>query len=174
LAVAAEPALGKFGFTLVAIAALLATFSAINATLYGNARLGFILAKKGELPKKLAMENHRHIPSLDVIIIAILSLILANSIDLTEIAIIGSSSFLLIFFIVNLAAFRLRHTIKANAIILLTATLVSGSALITLMVHTFETNPRAIIIFGAFIAISVLFEWLYGTMVRKHLFHRAY
>jgi len=174
LAVAAQPALGQFGFTMVAIAALLATFSAINATIYGNARLGFILAKNGELPKRLAMENHRHIPTTDVVVTATLSLILANSIDLTEIAIIGSASFLLIFFIVNLAAFRVRQTIQANAVILLIAILVSGSALITLLVHTYNSNPRAIIIFMAFITLSILFEWLYGTMVRKHLFHRAY
>ncbi|MGD8776069.1 MAG: APC family permease, partial [Syntrophobacterales bacterium] len=37
LAEAAKPALGHIGFTLVAVAALLATFSAINATIYGNA-----------------------------------------------------------------------------------------------------------------------------------------
>ncbi|MCF6254081.1 MAG: APC family permease [Thiomicrorhabdus sp.] len=174
LAVAAEPALGQFGFTMVAIAALLATFSAINATLYGNARLGFILAQKGELPKRLAMENNRHIPTSDVIVTAFLSLILANSIDLTEIAIIGSAGFLLIFFIVNIAAYRLRHAIQASAFILIVASLVSGSALVTLLVHTYENTPRAIIIFIAFIAISVVFEWLYGTMVRKHLFHRVY
>ena len=47
LAVAAKPAMGQTGFTLVAVAALLATFSAINATIYGNARLGYTLAKDG-------------------------------------------------------------------------------------------------------------------------------
>ena len=174
LAVAAQPALGQFGFTMVAIAALLATFSAINATIYGNARLGFILAKKGELPKKLAMENHRHIPTSDVMVTAGLSLILANSIDLTEIAIIGSASFLLIFFIINLAAFRLRQTIQANSAILFIAILVSGGALVTLLVHTYSNNPRAIVIFTLFIVLSLAFELLYGTMVRKHLFHRRY
>ncbi|VAW48386.1 cationic amino acid transporter (cat-2) [hydrothermal vent metagenome] len=174
LAVAAKPALGQLGFTMVAIAALLATLSAINATIYGNARLGFILAKKGDLPKKLAIENHRHIPTLDVIVTATLSLMLANSIDLTEIAIIGSASFLLIFFIVNIAAYQLRLTIQANPVIIFIASLVSGSALITLLIHTFENNPRAIVIFIAFIAISILFELLYGTIIRKHLFQRSY
>ena len=38
LAVAAEPSLGHAGFVLVAVAAVLATLSAINATVYGNAR----------------------------------------------------------------------------------------------------------------------------------------
>ncbi len=174
LAVAAQPALGQVGFTMVAIAALLATFSAINATIYGNARLGYTLAKEGTLPKRLAQENHRKIPTTDVWVTAGLSLLLANSIDLTEIAIIGSASFLLIFFIVNIAAYRLRHTIQGNPYILLTASFVSGAALFTLLVHTYSTNPRAIIIFISFIAISILFEWSYGTIVRKHLFHRPY
>ena len=174
LAVAAQPALGQVGFTMVAIAALLATFSAINATIYGNARLGYTLAKEGTLPKRLAQENHRKIPSTDVWVTAGLSLLLANSINLTEIAIIGSASFLLIFFIVNIAAYRLRHTIQANPYILLTASFVSGAALFTLLIHTYSTNPRAIIIFVSFMAISILFEWSYGTIVRKHLFHRPY
>jgi len=60
LAIAAEPALGQVGFTLVAVAALLSTFSAINATIYGNARLGYNLAKEGRLPRSLAHEK-RHI-----------------------------------------------------------------------------------------------------------------
>ena len=42
LAEAAKPGLGAAGFTAVSVAALMATFSAINATIYGNARLGFV------------------------------------------------------------------------------------------------------------------------------------
>jgi amino acid transporter len=42
LAEAAKPSLGEFGFSLIAVAALLSTSSAINATLYGAARLSFI------------------------------------------------------------------------------------------------------------------------------------
>ncbi|MEJ2373056.1 MAG: APC family permease, partial [Sulfurimonas sp.] len=50
LAIAAKPSLGELGFILVSFTALLATFSAINATIYGNARLGYIIAVDGELP----------------------------------------------------------------------------------------------------------------------------
>jgi len=81
LAVAAKPALGQTGFIIVAVAALLATFSAINATIYGNSRLGFILAKEGELPAILDKEV-RNIPTVDVIFTAVLSLCLANLMDL--------------------------------------------------------------------------------------------
>ena len=53
LAEAARPFLGSAGFTLIVVAALLSTFSAINATLYGSARLVYTIAKEGELPVEL-------------------------------------------------------------------------------------------------------------------------
>jgi len=161
-------------FTMVAIAALLATFSAINATIYGNARLGYTLAKEGTLPKRLAQENHRKIPTTDVWVTAGLSLLLANSIDLTEIAIIGSAGFLLIFMIVNLSAFKVAKTIHANRILLFFATLFSALALITLLLHTYESNPNAIVVFFAFVQTSVAFEWIYGKWVRGHFLKREY
>ncbi len=173
LAVAAKPALGQAGFTLVAVAALLATFSAINATIYGNSRLGYILAKDGELPKELSKEK-RNIPMPGVMLTAFFSLILANSINITEIAIIGSASFLLIFFIVNLACYKLRNKINANKKIALVACFVSSLALITLIIHTLSKNPKAIAIFLAFIGLSILFELVYGKIVRKHFLHRSY
>ncbi len=166
LAVAAKPALGQIGYTLVSVAALLATFSAINATIYGNSRLGFILAKEGELPAKLAHEE-RQIPTTGVIATMLLSLVLANSINLTEIAIIGSASFLLVFFIVNIAAFKLSNAIGANKFITLFAIFVSGAALITLLIHTYEKNTQAIIVFAVFILFSLLFEISYGKLIRK-------
>ena len=173
LAVAARPALGQAGFTIVSVAALLATFSAINATIYGNARLGYIIAKEGELPQILD-EERRNIPDMGVIITSFLSLIIANSINLTEIAIIGSASFLLIFFIVNISAYKLSNEIKADKKIIFMAFIASGAALTTLLAHTFSSNPRAIWVFLSFIAISVLFELLYGRLVRGHFFRRQY
>ncbi len=173
LAVAAKPALGQAGFTVVSISALLATLSAINATIYGNSRLGYILAAEGALPETLAREKN-NVPVMGVIIATILSLILANSIDLTAIAIIGSAGFLLIFFIVNIAAYKLRKKIKANGMIVATACLVSGMALLTLIFHTFSSNQKAIAIFFSFMVISFLFEFTYGQFVRKHIFNRPY
>ncbi|WP_375724037.1 APC family permease [Arcobacter sp. KX21116] len=173
LAVAAKPALGQIGFTIVSIAALLATFSAINATIYGNGRLGFILAMEGELPKELNEEKNS-IPSVSILVTAFFSLILANSIDLAQIAIIGSASFLLIFFIVNVAAFKLYKQINANRITLLISCIVSFVALSTLLIHTFFTNKQSILIFFVFIIISIIFEAIYGRMVRKHMLNRPY
>lgn len=41
LAVASEPMLGKIGFTIISITALISTFSAVNATLYGGTRVNY-------------------------------------------------------------------------------------------------------------------------------------
>jgi amino acid transporter len=173
LAVAAEPALGQIGFVAVSVAALLATFSAINATIYGNARLGYTLAKEGELPETFDREVWNE-PLPGVLITAAVSLLIANTIDMTEIAIIGSAGFLLIFALVNAAAYRLRHSIGGRGGIHLAALLLSVAALAVLLWHTYEENARAVLLFGAFIAISLLFEGLYGIRVRGHFLGRRY
>ncbi len=175
LAIAAQPSLGHTGFVLVASAALLSTFSAINATIYGNARLGYIIAKYGKLPRSLMDEGKRSgVPFKGVLYTTALSLILANTIDLTQIAIIGSAGFLLIFFLVNVSAYRLHQTIGASRLILLTSSTLAFLALCTLLLHTYRTNPDAVMIFMGFIIISGMFELIYGRYVRGQLFNRAY
>ena len=175
LAIAAEPSLGRTGFILVSAAALLSTFSAINATIYGNARLGYIIAKEGKLPRSLMDEDKQHsVPFKGVLYTTVLSLILANSIDLTEIAIIGSAGFLLIFLIVNISAYRLRREIDASRLILFMAVFLTLLSLVVLLLHTYHTNPRALVIFISFMIISILFELIYGRYIRGHMFKRVY
>ncbi|WP_345984840.1 APC family permease [Sulfurimonas sp. HSL-1656] len=173
LAVAAEPALGHTGFILVAVAALLATFSAINATIYGNARLGYTLAKEGRLPEAFDKER-RNEPFVGVLATMALGIVIANTINLTEIAIIGSAGFLLIFALVNAAALKLARAIGSQPLLHLLALLLSAGALLVLLYHTWEENSAAVMIFAGFIAISVLFELLYGRLVRGHFLDRAY
>ncbi len=173
LALAAKPALGQTGFTIVAIAALLSTFSAINATVYGNARLGYFLAKEGEIPRALSRQK-RNIPIDGVLTTAGLSLIIANSIDLTEIAIIGSAGFLLIFALVNISACKLGTTIHASRMVTATASFACISALGMLIIHTYSSNPQAVWVFLFFICASILFEFGYGIFIRGHYFQRPY
>jgi amino acid transporter len=173
LAVAARPALGQTGFVIVAIAALLATFSAINATIYGNARLGYALAKDGQLPEEFDREVWNR-PVMGIVFTALISLVIANSIDLTEIAIIGSASFLLVFALVNASAFYLREKIGGRPWVYLAAFLLCFLALLILLIHTYESNTSAILVFVSFIGVSVLFELIYGRLVRGHFLGRSY
>ena len=50
IAEAARPTLGDAGFTMMAIAALLATSSSVNATLYASGGLTGMLAGAGQFP----------------------------------------------------------------------------------------------------------------------------
>ena len=173
LATAAKPALGQTGFVMVSIAALLATFSAINATIYGNARLGFVLAKDGQLPETFDKQVWNE-PVMGVVITAFISLLIANTIDLTEIAIVGSAGFLLIFALVNASAFKLKKDIGGNQWVYFVALLLCVTALITLLVHTYQRNVMAILVFLSFIGISILFEVIYGMKLRGHFLGRRY
>ncbi len=106
LAEAAKPFLGNTGYTMIAIAALLSTGSAINATLYGAARISYIIAKDGELPTVL---EHKiwHRPVEGLLITSALTLLASNFLDLSSISLMGSAGFLIIFAFVNAANVRL-------------------------------------------------------------------
>ena len=160
LAEAAKPSLGQAGFTLVSVSALLATFSAINATIYGNARLGFALARDGELPK-LAAKKTWNRPVAGVVMTTTLSLLLANLIELQAIAVMGSAGFLVIFAAVNIAAWLLGEKASANRWITGTASLACICALVVLLFNTYEQDPLALLVFSGMIAAACLFEFVY-------------
>ena len=83
LAEAARPFLGQAGFTLIAVAAMLSTASAINATLYGAARLSYCIARDGELPAILERKVWGE-PLEGLLITGGLTLFVANTFDLTQ------------------------------------------------------------------------------------------
>ena len=102
LAEAARPALGGFGFAMIGVAAMLSTASAINATLYGSARMTYTIAKSRELPAQLDQPVWNQ-PLEGLLITAAATVLLANVLDLASISTMGSAGFLIIFAAVNLA-----------------------------------------------------------------------
>jgi len=160
LAAAARPSLGSFGFTLVGAAALLSTFSAVNATLYGNGRLAFVLAKEGELPEVFERRVWSR-PVGAVLASGLLSLAIANLLDLTEIAVVASAGFLLIFTAVNLAAVKLAHQIGGFRAVPVLASAVSGAALAVLLVHSARESPRALAMIVSSWGLCLLGELVY-------------
>ncbi|MGW8266385.1 MAG: APC family permease [Longimicrobiales bacterium] len=168
LAEAARPALGQIGFTLVALSALLATFSAINATLYGSARLGFTLAKDGEMPEVLERKVWDE-PVAGVLTAGGLALLMANLVDLRSIAMIASGGFLLVFAATNAAAVRLAGEIRGSPWISGVAGVACLGALGTLLVETARDNPFALWAFVSFLVFAAGFEMTYGKLRRKHL-----
>ncbi len=159
LAIAAKPSLGEFGFVLIAIAALLSTASAINATIYGAGRVGYLVAKFGEIPRTFEEKVKNGYEGM--IIIGLLGVIFAISFNVENISIAGSLGFLIVFSLVNLSNFRLYKETNSNRIIPLLGFLLTSISAIILVVYNFIHNPSnlanaAIAIFGV-----VMFTYLY-------------
>ncbi|NHN24941.1 amino acid permease [Flavobacterium jejuense] len=159
LAEAAKPMIGKIGFTVITIAALISTFSAINASLYGGTRVSYEIAEDDELPHHLTSKLWNQ--PIGLLITAVITLILANTLNLESISTAGSVGFLLIFAIVNWIAFRLAKKINANKYIPLIGFVLCAIATIVLLVQQFQTNILGVLVSLGLICICFLAEFIY-------------
>jgi hypothetical protein len=168
LAAAAQPFLGKEGFTLIAIAALLSTASAINATLYGAARLSYTIAVDGQLPKILKKEFWNQ-PLLGLLITTALALLIANLFDISSIATMGSSGFLLIFTLVNLANVRLAQETGSRQWLSLVGALACLSALLALLWQIEMSTPLKLLTLVAILGLSIGIESVYRLLRKRRM-----
>jgi len=76
LAEAAKPIFGTIGFKLIAATALLATASAINATLYAVTQISYSLAKEGDLPARYERQVFHNSEGLIISALLIIPIIL--------------------------------------------------------------------------------------------------
>jgi amino acid transporter len=157
LAEAARPFLGQGGFTLIAIAAMLSTASAINATLYGAARLSYCIARDGELPTALERKIWNE-PMEGLLITAGLTLLVANVFDLTSISTLGSAGFLLIFATVNVANVLQAPKTASQRWISATGAVACVAALGALVWETASTAPGKLWVLVAMIVLAVIIE----------------
>lgn len=160
LAVAAEPFMGAFGFTLIAIAAMLSTGSAINATLYGATQVSYIIAKDGELPEQLE-RNIWNQPIEGLLISAAITLVVANGFNISSISTMGSTGFLIIFAAVNGANYRLADKTGSNKWLPLVGIVVCITSLITLIGYTWRQNPQTLWVLVVMLVISFSVEFAY-------------
>jgi amino acid transporter len=160
LAEAARPFLGRFGFRLIALAALLSTGSAINATLYGAARLSYTIAKDGELPAILEKRVWHH-PLEGLLITSILTLLIANILDLSSISMVGSVGFLIIFAAVNFGNYKLRERTQSRGWISLLGFVACLGASLAVLWQTIVTDPARLSILAAMILLALAIEALY-------------
>jgi len=166
LAVAARPFLGDFGFTLIGIAALLSTSSAINATLYGGARVSYLIAKLGALPREFTRRLWRQ-GSEGLLVLAVTAALFAVSFNVENISIAGSLGFLIIFAAVNYANFKLADQTHANRWISFAAFILCLVSIAVLVGYNFQRNPHSLLSAAIVLAATFIFELLYRS--RKKL-----
>lgn len=171
LAVAAQPFLGNAGFTLIGLGALLSTASAINATLFGTARLGMVMAREKDLPAVFShRERTKDIPWISLILITTVTLVFVNIADLTIISSFASSTFLLTFAGINASAVKLRQLININPLAPFLGMVLSTSCWLILISYLWYTNFHALIYIGVFYALVTMAELLFSK--RRRFFKR--
>jgi amino acid transporter len=170
LAESAKPFLGNAGFGLIAVAALLSTGSAINATLYGAARISYTIAKEGELPVVLERKIWRR-PIEGLLISSALTLMVANLLDLTSISMMGSAGFLLIFASVNASNVRLRRRTGSHIIVPVLGVGVCLVALGALLWQGVQGSPSSLWILAALIGSAFATEAIYRKYSHRGLLH---
>ncbi len=168
LAVASEPFLGKFGFVLIGIAAVLSTASAINATLYGSARVSYMVAKFGALPKEVSKKVWKN-GTEGLLIIAIITIFFATIFNIENISIAGSLGFLLVFSAVNYANYKLYKETKSNRWISFIAFILCVISIIVLISYNLKNNPDNLISSSIVIVGAGMFELVYRTLSERRL-----
>lgn len=165
LAEAARPSLGQTGFILIAIAAMLSTASAINATVYGAARLSYVIAQDGELPSVLEQKAWGK-PVSGLFITSGITLLIANLVELSSMSVMGSAGFLLIFAAVNGANVAMAEETGSKRLISLIGVGLCLSALGSLIWQTAITSPAKLwflfVMIGAAFFIELSFRLITG------------
>jgi amino acid transporter len=152
IAEAARPALGDAGFTIMAIAALLATASSVNATLYASGGLTAMLAEVGQFPPLFGRAS-RLGPHAGLLITGAIVFVVANLVDLSAIASVGSACSLMIFLLVGIAAYRLRSETGSLVAIVLLGIAATATVLVFFAVDTMRNAPET---FSAIVGIAAL------------------
>lgn len=162
LAAAAKKVLGATGFTLVAVAALLATASAINATFYSASRITYTMAEADEAPHFLETLFMGQ-PVAGLLLVSASTLLVANLVDLSAISTMASSGFLLIFAAVNAANIKLARKTGSNVYISGLALLLCVAALVAICIQVGSTPATRghLWILAAMIGLAFGLEFAY-------------
>jgi amino acid transporter len=167
LAEAALPLFGKVGFTVVAITALIATASAINANLYAVTNVTYQLAKDGELPavfgKPIAHSRE------GLVISGILIIILSLLFDLSEIAAIGSISILFVHTVTHAGHLKIISKTGASRSLVFLAGFLSFSAMVLAIIYVSRESSHVVIILVGFVVVAAITEFLLQKIAKREV-----
>ncbi len=167
LAEAALPIFGQVGFTVVAITALIATASAINANLYAVTNVTYQLAKDGELPSVFGKPIAHSREGL--IISGILIIILSLLFDLSEIAAIGSISILFVHTVTHAGHLKIVSKTGASRVLVFIAGFLSFSAMVLALIYVTRESGHIVSVLAGFIFIAAMTEFLLRKITKRQI-----
>ena len=171
IAEALKPIFGEWGFLLASLAALLATSSAINGTLFGASRMLADIARDGIFPSILARRNRRMIPYYSLLLMFVLSALFVLFGGLENIVAFSSITFLLVSLAVAVANLVLYKKTGSNPFLILSSILLMA-ATVTLMVwYLWHEHPETL---GDIALIYLLIAILFFVFRMTKRSHREY
>ncbi|WP_457750042.1 APC family permease [Sulfurimonas sp.] len=157
LAEAAKPIFGEWGFKIMAATALLATASAINATLYAVTDIGYTMAKEGNLPQVYEYNIYKSYEGLIVSALLIVPMILFF--NLAQITTVAAIVMLIVQGSTHIAHLNLiKETGAKHYLIVLAIFSMFGVAGLTLY-STYKTMPE--IAYYLIVAFALAFSTEY-------------
>lgn len=167
LSEAGRQILGRVGFVVIGIAALLATASGVNATMYGDANLAFMVAKAGELPRTFT----RGVWQGGTVGLFVAAAITAGFVVFFPLAAVGqmaSLAFLIVYGMVSVGHLRVYRETGARRALLVLAAALNLALFLLLLGYTIHTGPSSTwITLIAVLMLSFAFEVGYRRPRRR-------
>ena len=156
-----QGALGVTGKWIATLAALLATCSAINATLFSTARQIHEIAVAGELPAGFA-KSRKGLPVSALVMMAVFGAVFAMLPGILELLTFGSAIFLAVFGLTNYLAYRVAATAWQRfmtGLATLSCLAAIGVLFIQLLDHDHATLWLIVFCVGIISAARLVFVW---------------
>ncbi|PHS24542.1 MAG: hypothetical protein COA84_09170 [Robiginitomaculum sp.] len=164
LAAAARPVLGEAGVVLVGVAALLATSSAINATVFGASRMMAQMANQKRMPKLFTRHNAKGAPNMAVYALLGFAALFTLMGELEVIAAFSSMTFLLVSIGVSAANLKLRKKSGSSPMLIFLGLALMGITVV-LLINYLWVNERA--------TLGIIFA-LYGMVGTAAALYEVY
>jgi amino acid transporter len=159
VAVAARPVLGKAGYAIVSVGALLATASAVNAWVFTAMQISLAMAKVKQLPKMFGQFLWGK-GTLGLLLGFAAILVAINVFDLNALARIASATFLICYMAVHAAHWQLVKETRGSRLLIVAGFLSMAIVLALFCWTTALAAPWALGLIAAFIIGSGLIEFI--------------
>jgi amino acid transporter len=169
LSEAGQQILGRVGFVVLGVAALLATASGVNATMFGDANLAYMVSKVGELPADFARGVWRG-GTGGLFVAAAITAAFVLFFPLAAVGQMASLAFLIVYDTISLGHLRVYRETGAKRWLLVLAVVLNLALFALLLGYTIHTGPASTwITLLAVLASSFVFEVVYRRRTGRTL-----
>jgi amino acid transporter len=148
----AKPIFGSIGFTIIAVAALFATSSSINAVLYAATNISYQMAKYGQLPRFFAKPIGQTREGLVVTVVITALLIIFR--NLLQIAAVGPITVLFIHSVTHLGHLKVIQQNKASKFMVVTALLTTMAVIVLFLVYSLKDSYTILYLFAGILLLA--------------------